>query len=286
VPPHDDASDATAGDPAQDLCPAATEDRPSVARIHNILLGGSGRLPADEHVARELLKLVPDAVMVAYQARNFVQRAARFLARQEGIRQFIDIGAGLPAPGGNVTFAQHIPADTRVAYVDCDPAAIARVQATLVEDRQAIAIPGDLRDPERIFNDPPLRALINLDEPVAIVLGAVLHFISDDEDPYGVVDTIKMTVAPGSYLALSHATGDELSPEVIGRVRDLYQATTASLTFRTVQEVTRFMDSLDIIRPGVVNCSAWRPGYAVPEPRRTVCCAGLARKSGGKPWCG
>jgi O-methyltransferase involved in polyketide biosynthesis len=265
----------------------ATEGRPSVAGIHNTLLGGSGNLPADEHFAGELLRVVPDAVMAAYHAKSFVQRAVRFLTRRAGIHQVVDLGSGLPAPGSTHALAQHAHASARVVYVDCDPAVIARVQAALACNGQADAIHGDLRDPERVFSDPSLRALVNLDEPVAVVLGAVLHFINDDEQPHGIVATIKRTVAPGSYLALSHATGDDLPPDVARRVRDLYRSAAASLTLRSVQEVTRFLDSLDIIRPGVVNCSAWRPGYAVPEPRRTLCYAGLGRKGdvrcAGKP---
>jgi S-adenosyl methyltransferase len=250
----------------------------NVAGVNDVLLGGKGTSVVDEQAACELLRLLPDAVMAAYQKRNFLGRAVRFLSGQAGIRQFIDIGTGLTAPRSLHKLAWQAAPDARVLYVDCDPAVVSHAQELLARDGQAATIHGDLRDPGRILGDPALRALINLDEPVAILLAAVMHFTEDGEEPYRIVDTIKRAVVPGSYLALSHFSGDDIPPDVTQRVRALYEGSTAPLTQRSRQEIALFLDGLEIIPPGVVNGSAWRAGYAEPDPRRTIFYAGLGKK--------
>jgi hypothetical protein len=231
------------------LCRSADVSRPSVAGIHNILLGGQANLPADQHAAGQLLKLLPDAVMAAYQGWSFRQRAVRYLARRAGIRQFIELTAGLSGPGGIHEIAQQEAPDTRVVRIDA-PAA----------------------------GDTDLGAVVDLVEPVAILLAGVLHFVTDDEDPGGLVTAITRQVVAGSYLAISHATGDYLAPQVTQAVRGLYQNATAPLALRTRQEFARFLDGMDLVPPGVVNGASWRPGYAAFEPRRTLFYAALGRK--------
>lgn len=251
---------------------------PNVARIYDTLLGGTGNLAADQAVAGELLRLVPDAVMAAYQNRNFIRRAVRFLAAQTGIRQFIDVGMGLPAQCNVHEVAQQAVPDARVLYVDYDPYVISRAQELLAGNATVAAINHNMRDPDGMIRHPALGALINLDEPVAILLASVLHFIEDAEDPYGIVSILKGAMPPGSYLAVSHVTGDDLPPGVTRGVRELYRNASAPLVPRTHAEIARFFAGMEILAPGLVNGSAWRAGFVAAEPRRTLFYAGLGRK--------
>jgi len=202
-------------------------DRPNVAKIYDTLLG-SQRWPAvDREAACELLRLMPDAVMTAHQNREFLRRATRFLAGPAGIRQFLDIGAGMPSLTPVHALAQSSAPDVRVLYVDNDPTVISETEPLLAAIPTVAAILGDVRDPQAILADPALGALLDLDQPVAILITAVLHYIEDDEDPLDVVGTLKTAVSPGSYLVLSHATGDGTPPEIVSQVRNLFRGATA-----------------------------------------------------------
>ena len=251
---------------------------PNVARIYDVLLGGTANLAADHAFAGELLRLVPDAVMAAYQNRNFVRRAVQFLAGPAGIRQFIDVGTGLPTQYNVHEIAQQITPDAHVLYVDHDPMVISRARELLAGSASAAAVNHDLRDPDGIVHHPALTTLIDLDRPVAILLASVLHFIDDAEDPHPIVRILQQAMAPGSYLAVSHATGDWLPPEVTRRVRELYRLAAASFAPRAHEQIASFLDGLEIIPPGLVNGSAWRAGSMAVEPRRTLFYAGLGRK--------
>jgi S-adenosyl methyltransferase len=230
-------------------CRSLDAPRPSAAGIHDVLLGGQGGLLADQQAAEELLIVVPDTVMAAYQGRSFRQRVVRYLARQAGIRQFVEITAGLSVASEIYEIAHQEAPDVRVARID------------------ALAA-----------SHPDLGAVVSLAEPVAVLLFGVLHFVTDDEDPYGFVAAITRQVVPGSYLAISHATADDLPPQVTERVLDLYQNAAVPLVLRSRQEIACFLDGLELVRPGVVNGSSWRPGYAAFEPRRTLFYAALGRK--------
>ena len=251
---------------------------PDVARIYDVLLGGTANLAADQAFAGELLRLVPDAVMAAYQNRNFVRRAVQFLAGPAGIRQFIDVGMGLPTQCNVHEIAQRITPDAHVLYVDHDPMVISRARELLAGSASAAVVNHDLRDPDGIVHHPALTTLIDLDKPVAILLASVLHFIDDTENPHAIVRVLQQAMAPGSYLAVSHATGDWLPPEVTRRVRELYRIAAASFAPRTHEQIASFLDGLEIIPPGLVNGSAWRAGSMAVEPRRTLFYAGLGRK--------
>ena len=251
---------------------------PNVARIYDVLLGGTANLAADQAFAGELLRLVPDAVMAAYQNRNFVRRAVQFLAGPAGIRQFIDVGMGLPTQCNVHEIAQQITPDAHVLYVDHDPMVISRARELLAGSASAAAVNHDLRDPDGIIHQPALTTLIDLGKPVAILLASVLHFIDDAENPHAIVRVLQQAMAPGSYLAVSHATGDWLPPEVTRRVRELYRIAAASFVPRTHEQIAGFLDGLELIPPGLVNGSAWRAGSMAAEPRRTLFYAGLGRK--------
>ena len=251
---------------------------PNVARVYDTLLG-SQRWPAvDQDAACELLRLMPDAVMTAHQNREFLRRAVLFLAGPAGIRQFIDIGAGLPSQTPVHVLAQSSAPDARVLYVDNDPAVISETGSLLAANPTAAISLGDLRGPEEILANRVLRGLINLDQPVAMLMTAVLHYIEDDKDPVGAVSTLQAAVSPGSYLVLSHATGDDTPPEIVTQVRSLFRRATAPFIPRSRAEVARFLNGWDVLPPGVVNGPAWRPGLMAVETRHTRFYATVGKK--------
>jgi hypothetical protein len=249
-----------------------------VAGIYNVLLGGQDRPVADERAASEFLTLIPDAVSAAYQNRNFLVRVVPYLAARAGIRQFIDIGMGFPARRNVHDLAREVAPDTRVLYVDSDPEVVARAKTQFAGASGVAVIHGDLRDPDGILAHSLLRTHINLDEPIAVLLVAVLHFVEDHEGPHRVVRTLREAAASGSYLALSHATGDELPPEVVVRACELFRNAAGPLIPRPLPDILRFLDDMEIIQPGVVNGSSWRPGHRVAESRRTLFYAAAAKK--------
>ncbi|MGH3217289.1 MAG: SAM-dependent methyltransferase [Streptosporangiaceae bacterium] len=255
---------------------------PRVAGIYDTLLGGKDCSAIDQQAAGELLRLVPDAVMAAYQHRRFVQLATRFLARDAGIRQFVDIGISLDRLGGMYDIVQQATPDARVLYIDSDPAVVSRAQDRLTDNLHTLAIRHDLRDPDGLVNHPAFQELIDPAEQVAILLAGVLHFVGNDGDAARSVSVLTRAAAAGSYLALSHATADDLDPEVSQRVRGLYENSTAPFTPRSYADVVRFFKDLDILPPGVVAGPTWRAGWFAPDPRRTLFYAGLAQKRRGR----
>jgi SAM-dependent methyltransferase len=250
---------------------------PRVARIHNILLGGQGHHPADRDAAGKLLRLAPCAVAAAYQNRQFLERAVLSVARA-GVRQFLDIGCGLLGPGAVHQTAIGVLPNAQVVYVDHDPSVIAQLKATLADDPTVLAIHGDVRRPGNILSHPALLSLIDISEPVAVILAAVLHYVADDDDPGGIVADFKQAVAPGSQLVLSHATGDYADAAVIEGARRIYETAGASFVPRRHADIIGFFDGLELMPPGVVSGAAWRPGYLATDPRRTTFYAGLATK--------
>jgi S-adenosyl methyltransferase len=258
--------------------PSPDVSLPNVARIYDYLLGGKDNFASDRLAVMELMKVVPDIAMVCHHNRQFLKRVVRFLAGDRNIRQFIDIGAGLPTQGNVHEIAQAIEPNARVLYVDNDPVVVSHAQALLVKAPTVVAINRDLRDPRQIIQHPALQALIDLDKPVAVLLIAILHFIPDGDDPHGIVAELKAAMPAGSYLAISHATGDDVPGEVTGKVREVYSRANASAAPRTRAGITRFFDGLDMIEPGLVNVSAWPARARGPKPARTIFLAGVGRK--------
>jgi hypothetical protein len=262
------------GDGARWLMDASV---PNVARIYDYLLGGKDHYASDRQAAVELMIAIPDVVMVCRHNRRFLQRAVRFMA-EAGIRQFIDIGTGLPTQGNVHEIAQDIEQDARVLYVDNDPVVVSHAQALLVKAPTVVAINRDLRDPRQIIQHPALQALIDLDKPLAVLLVAILHFIPDDDDPYGIVEELKAAMPAGSYLAISHATGDNVPAEVTAQVREVYDRANAPAVPRTRAGIMRFFDGLEMIEPGLVNVRAWSARSTGSEPARAIFLAGMGRK--------
>ncbi|HUZ50993.1 MAG TPA: SAM-dependent methyltransferase [Streptosporangiaceae bacterium] len=250
----------------------------SVAGIHGVLTGRPGHGPADRYSAGELLRTMPGAVTAAYQNRRFLECAVQFLAACEGIRQFVDIGCGLPAAGAVHDVALRIAPGARVAYVDHDPAVISALDAPLAGYPTVRAVAGDLRRPGGILGHPELAAFIDMAEPVAVVLTAVLHFVADDADPGGIVAGLVQAVAPGSCLVLSHAAGEYATAAAIEDARGIYGSAAASFAPRGHAEIAGFFDGLEIMPPGIVGGATWRPGYLATDPRGATFYAGLGKK--------
>ena len=183
---------------------------PNVARIYDHLLGGKDNFEADREAARRLLAAVPDAARAARANRAFLARAVQFLAREAGIRQFLDIGTGLPTRGNVHEIAQVTNPQARVLYTDIDPMVVVHASALLANSLTVAATQADLRQPDQLFTMPVTRTLIDTSQPLAVLLVAVLHFLPDNDNPWAVVDQIKDRLAPGSYVVISHVTADEI----------------------------------------------------------------------------
>jgi SAM-dependent methyltransferase len=233
-------------------------DGPNVARVYDYLLGGSHNFDADRAAAAQFLARWPDARQTMAANRAFLGRAVRFLA-QNGIRQFLDIGSGIPTMDNVHAIAlQHAP-DARVVYADIDEVAVLHSRAILAGNEQATAIQADLRSPQAILAHPELNGLLDLSQPVALLLVAVLHFLPDyPDDPAALVAQLREALAPGSYLVISHGTTDGQPPHVAEGMHN-YAQTTADFQPRSHAEILRFFDGLDLADPGLVFVPAWRP---------------------------
>jgi S-adenosyl methyltransferase len=221
---------------------------PAPARIYDYLLGGQHNFAADQAAAEQIVKAVPEIRDAAWSNRGFHQRAARWLAGQ-GIRQFIDIGSGLPTVGNTHEVVQRVWPETRVVYVDNDPLVRALSTALLAGDGTTGVMLGDLRDPDGILGNPELRRLIDFAEPVGLLMTGVLMFVADESDPYGLVSRYVGQLAPGSYLSLSHLSADHKSERAVNEFRAVFDTATEHMYFRSRDEVARFFTGLDLVPP-------------------------------------
>jgi SAM-dependent methyltransferase len=233
-------------------------DGANIARIYDYLLGGSHNFPADRAAAEEFCARWPDGRATLQANRAFLGRAVRYLAGQAGIRQFLDVGSGIPTMGNVHEIAQDIAPGARIAYVDCAEVAVLQSRTILAGNQDAIAIQADLRAPREILDHPAVNALLDLSQPVALLLVAVLHFFPDEEDPAGLVAVLRDALAPGSYLVISHGTTDAQAPNVADAM-DHYDQTAAPFRPRGYPDVLRFFGGYDLIEPGLVHVPRWRP---------------------------
>ncbi|GAA4603997.1 SAM-dependent methyltransferase [Actinoallomurus liliacearum] len=230
--------------------------QPSPARMYDYYLGGKDNGPADREAAKEAIKRVPNLPLIAKENRVFLQRAVRYL-HAVGIRQIVDIGAGLPTLTNTHEVAQQRARETRVVYVDNDPLVLAHGHALLATNDRTTIVQADLRNPDGIIEHPELKKLIDWDEPVGVLAVAVLHFVRDDEAPYGAVAKLRAAMAPGSYLVLSHA---ELNQHT-QHAAEVYNEASAPAVPRTREEIERFFSGFQLVRPGLIPVSRWRrPG--------------------------
>jgi S-adenosyl methyltransferase len=251
---------------------------PSPARIYDYLLGGKDNFGADREAGDRLLKAVPTVQVAARENRAFLGRAVRFLD-EAGIRQFIDIGAGLPAARAVHEIVRGAVPSPRTVYVDNDPVVVRHAQALSGSEPGVAVIHADLRQMNALLDYVTWLELVDLGQPVAILLVAVLHFVRDEEDPWALVNTLKDRIAPGSYLVISHGTADHISPEAAKRARDAYADASAPGVARSLEEVTRFFAGLQMVEPGVVPVSEWRPDHIGMPPEPVLFYAGIGRKT-------
>jgi SAM-dependent methyltransferase len=252
---------------------------PNVARIYDWLLAGKDNFAADREAGQRLLAAVPDAAKAARANRAFLGRAVRFLAEEAGIRQFLDIGTGLPTQGNVHEIAQATDPRARVVYCDHDPIVVTHANALLANNLTVAASQADLRDPDFLFTLPLAHPLLDTSQPMGVLLVAVLHFLSDSDDPWALVERIKRKLAPGSYLVISHVTGDEMPAESARAAAEVYQGASAPGVSRSREEIARFFTGLDLVEPGLVEVSAWRPPPLDHRPRPAVLYAGIGRKA-------
>jgi hypothetical protein len=246
-----------AGDPGW-LPSEADIRRANPARVYDYLLGGTDNFLADQDVGRALIALEPRAREIARANRAFMGRAVRYLATA-GIGQFLDIGSGIPTQGNVHEVVQQVRPGARVLYAEVDPIAIAQSKALLAGNEHAAIIEADLRDPQGILTHPDLGRFVDLSQPVGLLLASVVHFLADDDDPWRIVATLRDALAPGSYLALSHATS-EGRPELIRAVEKVYnRSVSTSAWARSRAEILRLFDGFDLVDPGLVYIPQWRP---------------------------
>jgi O-methyltransferase involved in polyketide biosynthesis len=237
---------------------------PNAARIYDLLLGGKGGYAADRAAAAEIMQCIPHAAAAAAQNRRFLSRAVRCLAAEAGIRQFLDIGSGLPTAGNVHQAAKIVDKECRVVYVDYDVVAVAHAKALLEQESEHVTvIGGDLRNPGQILLG--AGRYLDFSEPVAVLLFAVLHFLRDDEGPQGIVLRLKEALPPGSALAVSHITSEAIGPERSRAAQRVYQGASAPAVPRTRAEITQFLDGLDLVPPGVTDIGHWHREPGEPE---------------------
>ncbi|MGK5531363.1 SAM-dependent methyltransferase [Streptomyces sp. URMC 129] len=239
--------------------------QPHSARMYDYLLGGKDHYTVDGEAAEKALASFPMLRTAARENRKFLGRAVRYLVQEAGIRQFIDLGSGLPTAENVHQVAQSVDPDARVVYVDNDPIVLVHGSALLARDARTTVIQGDIREPRAILDHPRTRALIDFALPVGVLAVAVLHFVGDDEDPAGIVRTLAGGVPAGSHFILSHATAD-IAPEAAMGVQRAYRSQGVPLTLRSRERFTEFFDGLEIVEPGVQVVSDWRA--TEPEEQR------------------
>ena len=260
-----------------------TQDKPNAARIYAYLLGDDHYRPIDKMAAERMLQISPNAATSARANRAFLSRATRFLLNQ-GIRQFIDLGSGLPTAGHIHQTAHAVGQNVSVVYVDHDPDVVAYANQLLAQENTpyVVMIEADLTDIEAIFTHSQTQALIDLSKPVAVSLISVLHFITDDAVVQAVTDYLYKTVVPQSYLVLTHGTPGQVADqkEQSDQVKKLYQRTTTPLRLRTPEECQALFGRFQLVEPGIVLCSDWRP--ALDKSGETWQTAGILAGVGQK----
>jgi hypothetical protein len=239
--------------------PGETEaERPSAARIYDYLLGGYHNFEADRMVAERFRELLPEVPLYMQANRAFLRRVVGYLVDQ-GIEQFLDLGSGIPTVGNVHEAAQAINPEVRVVYVDIDAVAVRQSEEILRGNANAIAIHGDVRQPETILEHPDVRRILDFDKPVAVLLMAILLFVTEEADASRTVRVLRDAMTPGSYLAISHPTDDHLPQDQVKKAKNLYAASGNPVSIRSLDQIKSFFDGLELVEPGLVYVSLWRP---------------------------
>ncbi|MGH4009736.1 MAG: SAM-dependent methyltransferase [Pseudonocardiaceae bacterium] len=230
---------------------------PNAARVYDYMLDGAHNFAADREMANKIQQVLPEARDGVRVNRSFLRRVVLFMV-DSGIRQFLDIGSGIPTVGNVHEIAQQADPECRIVYVDKEPVAVAHSELLLQGNDRAAVVQANLRDVEGILDHPQTKNLLDLDQPVGLLMLLLLHFVPDSWDPVGILARYRDRLAPGSYLALSHGTADG---NVAGRTEavQFYQNTPEPLYLRSHEEVLRLFTGLELVEPGLVGCAFWRP---------------------------
>jgi len=252
---------------------------PNVARIYDYLLGGKDSFAADREAARQLIAAIPDVAAIARDNRSFLGRAVRYLAGPAGIRQFLDLGGGLPTQANVHELAQGVAPGVRVAYVDNDPVVASHGQALLASRDRVVMALADLRDPVSVWRHPDVAGLLDWTQPIAVLCTSTLHFVPDEDEPHKIIAEYRDRMAPGSYLAITHGTMEEDPAGERDKAASVYRQASSQLHVRSLADVRRFYDGLELVEPGLVWITEWRPepGTA-PTGRAQSMRGGVGRK--------
>jgi SAM-dependent methyltransferase len=261
--------------------PGIDTGKANIARVYDYWLGGSNNFRADQDAARAMIAIEPNIRAIARANRGFLGRAVRFLTTEAGIRQFIDIGSGIPT-GRNVhEVAQETAPGSRVVYADLDEVAVAHSRLLLEDNADTAVIQADLRDPDAILTAAETQLLIDFSQPAGLLLVSVLHFLDDHDDPWRVVAHLRDALAPGSFLVLSHGTG-EAKPDVAAAANTVYMNKVAARGHhRTRADILRFFEGFTLVDPGLVYLPQWRPdkrGGTVGDASNFWLLAGVGRR--------
>ncbi len=249
-----------------------------IARVYNYWLGGKDNFAADRAAGEQAIRAFPEIGLSARSNRAFLARAVRFLAGEAEVRQFLDIGTGIPTANNTHEVAQSVAPAARIVYVDNDPVVLTHARALLTSDPAGATdyIDADLRDPRGILAR--AERLLDFDRPVALMLIAVLHLLDDEDDPYRIVETLLDPLPPGSYLAMSHPAKD-INAEAMARMAETLNKTMAEkVTWRDKPAVAKFFNGLELVDPGMVQASKWRPSSESEAASPAALWAGVARK--------
>jgi trans-aconitate methyltransferase len=236
-------------------------DRPSSARIYDYFLGGAHNFEVDRLAAAEIAKVHPAIGSAMRANRSYLRRAVNYLGHS-GVEQFLDLGSGIPTVGNVHEIAQRANPAARVVYVDIEPIAVTHSNTILAGNDNAIAIRADLRDAEQVLTDPGVTGLLDLSRPIGLILAGVLQYVPDDDHPAAMIADYVRRLTPGSHVAMSHPSMDELTSERVAgatAATGVYQRTDTPFHYRTRAQFETFFDGLELIEPGVVHMWDWRP---------------------------
>ena len=252
---------------------------PHIARVYDYWLGGTDNFPADRAMGERTLQAYPNLAYSVRANRAFLARAVRYLAGQAGIRQFLDIGTGIPTANSTHEVAQRVAPESRIVYVDHDPVVLAHAKQLLTSTPQGASayLDGDLRDPDAILA--AAAQTLDFGQPVAVMLIAVMHFIGDDAEAGAIVNRMMEPCVPGSFLTISHAASDIDAEQMAEMVRRLNETTAEKTTLRDRAGVTRLFDGLELAEPGVIRAAEWRPDTEAEAASPAALWGGVACKS-------
>ncbi|HEV2637053.1 MAG TPA: SAM-dependent methyltransferase [Actinocrinis sp.] len=240
-------------------------ERPSVARMYDYYLGGSHNFAADRALAEQAIRTWPHAREFALANRDFLRRSVRMLAGL-GIDQFLDLGSGIPTASNVHEVARTANPDARTAYVDSDAVAYAHGTSLLADQPHATFVHADLRDPAAVLGNPELTGFLDLSRPVAVLMFLVLPFVPESDDPASVIRAYRDATVPGSYIAVSHGTGD-YRPEAVAKVSHIYENASHSMTLRSRAQIAGLLSGYELLEPGVTDVISWHPDAdAQPDP--------------------